>query len=352
MSMSMTQVSIVSTPPAPAAGARSWFRVGPEESKVRARCEEKILALQLEQGTKEQTDPVQLPAEIYTKCGHVRWNAILEFAEDRYGQGYVYRQGQRVHATYYIRITTVYDTRAQKPIEKDELPAEARYLLGWVIAFPTTACNLIKGQGVKSTESGWEAWRLAMNDKPLRVQKKCLDKRGGFVKYLGGGFLNPKTRTEDQRAYYCKQHGLATSTMDLPPLTDTELLQYWDKHCDEKGSSTAPDRKRPLRKLKARRERKRLVPDPVKPAVDKEPATSEGGSRVGVAMKSERTESEQRGPPRPRRKRQQVAPASVIQQDELGADADDDDDNDGDDAWHQASSKKRKRPQRRCTRAL
>ncbi len=232
----------------------SFWSMDEEEAALRTECSKRLKA----QSNQEQTAPIQLPTPVYTRSGGIRWEANLEFADDRYGEMYV-PSGQR--AMYVLRITGAVRESDGARLRSSQLPDHLQYLVNeeknYVIAFPTCAINLIKGVGVNCTESGWDAWRLACNDQSIRVQKRCRLKRDpSIVKYLGGGFLNPTSRTPEQVAEYLQRHpSLAVATdhpntsteaatasataalTDLPPLTHEELRDWWWNRCDERGSA-------------------------------------------------------------------------------------------------------------------
>lgn len=230
--------------------------------------------------------PLQLPAAIYTRSdnGETRWNAILEYADDKYGSSYKVRaEDHKTRCAYMIRIVGVYDEVRKQPLPVKDLPERLRYLVGWTIASLTKANGLIKGKGVKHTESGWEAWHISANNKAIKEQKNRYNKKTGELREAGGGFINRATRTPDMKTHYCRLHSLPLDTpdKDLPPLTDDEQRNYFWARCDEHGTL------KPLqsfRELPGTASAKSLARAAASAAVDSKPAPVTSASAAVVAV--------------------------------------------------------------------
>lgn len=194
----------------------------------------KVRHLQIEEINKQHKDPVQLPCNIYTHSDRLRykWTARLVYVDDRYCDGYIRVDGRKKKAAYVVQIVDVVDTIDPTA----PLPSYYKQLIGVATTTPTKANQLIKRKSEKCSASGWEAWKLEHTQKELKYQKIQRCKKTGTVKYSGGGFLNPQTRTCDQVRFYCEHNGRAyPPTERLPPLTRLELRKYWFSKASVKG---------------------------------------------------------------------------------------------------------------------
>jgi hypothetical protein len=221
----------------------AFWVVDAEEETLRKRCLDELKV----NPRQDQTAPIQLPAGIYTRSAGIRWEANLEFAEDKYGEEY---GPGRQRAVYVIRITGAVREMDGLRLEQHQLPTHLQYLVNadknYVVAFPTLAVNLIKGVGINCSESGWDAWRFACNNKPLKIQKRCRVKKDrSVIKHMGGGFVNPTNRSVEQLEDYLVAHPhiratveqVQNGTVTLPPVTHQELRDWWWNRCDERGSA-------------------------------------------------------------------------------------------------------------------
>lgn len=228
----------------------------------------------LRETSKEATLPVQLPADIYTSCAKtgLRWDAILEYADERHGA--MYKQladRKRIRCVYVVRITGARRLDDATDPERDCVPTHQRHLIGKVVLELTRANGLIKGaSGVKHTESGWEAWKTAANGRPLKEQKRRFSKVTGAQTYLGGGFLNRTSRTPEMARDYRSRNETSANTPDtkLPPLTADEERAYWYGRCGDRGSAKDPSAPhQPPKKKRPRPDHRpaALVPSRVSP---------------------------------------------------------------------------------------
>lgn len=229
---------------------------------------------------------LQLPALMYTFSHgfQYKWTAALEYADDEHGRLYTYVNGQRKRAGYFVRIVSVElvpakareaslssasscsssssrevgsgrgggsreagresggapsQVLAAKLAAKgrgsaEGVPEALRALVGLMATSPTKANGLIKGNGAKHSESGWEAWKFEHNHQPIKTQKTQISKQTREVKFVGGGFRNPTERAPEHARELAARLGVPVA--QLPPPGPGEIRDYFYDKCDVTGT--------------------------------------------------------------------------------------------------------------------
>lgn len=186
--------------------------------------------------------PVCLPTKMYTYSDNMeyKWIAELVYVDDQFCETFVQIGNRKRRGAYITKILGVCKNDGNHIfLTADELPMEHQHyaqIIGKIATSPTKANEIIKRRVEKCSASGWETWRLFETDQAIKHQKKQRCKKTGVIRSVGGGFLNPTVRTEEQAKYYCRTHQLEWHPqLVLPLLTHSELRQFWMQLVDVRG---------------------------------------------------------------------------------------------------------------------